>query len=111
MRYGFIGLVAVALAACTPAPPVQQPDPIDASYEAGRMEAAQLISGRVGDWRRASSEGRAAYAMASVAALSPSAARDAATVRSFISCVDTLAETSRSYDPLADLSMHCARAL
>jgi hypothetical protein len=108
MRREFIGLVVMVLAACSPAPAQVQRD---RDLEAGRLEAAQLIRGRVSDWQRASPEGRAAYATASVAAMSPSAARDPANVRLFISCMDHLAESSRSYDPLADLSMNCAQAL
>lgn len=108
MRRPLIGLAAVLLSACgpTPAQVAREPD-----MEAGRLEATQLIRGRVSDWQSASAEGRAAYATASVAALSPSAARDPTNVRLFISCMDHLAESSRSYDALADLSMNCAQAL
>ncbi len=113
MRHWSIAL-AVAAVACSPpmpTPAATSDSQREVALEAGRLEAAQLISGSVSDWHKASTEARIAYAMASVGALSPSAARDPATVRIFISCVDNLAETSASYDHLSDLSFHCAQSL
>ena len=75
------------------------------------MEAAQLITGRIRDWRLASGPGRLAYGMISVGAFSLSAATDQDTVRIFISCVDSLAETSAGHEFLSDISYHCAQAL
>lgn len=108
VRVVMLWAVVLALASCGRA---QHSEPASANFEAARMEAAQLISGRVRDWRTASAEGKQAYAMATVGTLSPAAARDPGAVRVFVGCVDNLAESSASHEPLSDLAFHCRQAL
>lgn len=86
-------------------------DQADAAFEGARFEAAQLIQGRVRDWRIATQAGKEVYAMASIGALDPATARDPAKVRLFVGCMNGFAESEPGHVFLADLSQHCAQAL
>ncbi len=113
-RILFAGAVAAFLAACEPSPTRSartDGEPTEAEFEAARAEAGRLITGSVGDWRRAERSVRIVYAMASVRVIDPSYETNRSKLIAFITCIDQRTASAADFELLTNYSYDCAQML
>jgi hypothetical protein len=108
------GAVALLLGGCGPSPTRSsrtEGEPTEAEFEAARADAGRLITGSVGDWRRAERSVRIVYAMASVRVVDPAYETNRSKLMTFITCIDQRTASAADFELLTDYSYDCVRML